>query len=473
MLWRAETIMIEYQKTLKEAISFEGVGLHTGVKVKMILEPAAVNTGIRFKRRDLEGEPEMKADVAYVYSTERSTSLKHKEAVVHTVEHVLSAITGFDLDNVMISLDNEEVPIMDGSAQAFVSGIKKAGVVVQDAERIYFPLNEVIRFYDEEKQAEMVAIPSERFQVSTAIDFDTSILSTQHADMTNISEFEKEIAPARTFCFLHEVQALVDNNLIKGGSLDNAIVFSDRALRAEEKAHLSKIFTTAGDIEVEEGILNNVELRYSNEPARHKLLDVVGDLTLIGMKVRAKFFATRPGHSTNVAFAKLMRDHIKKQKHLQNIPQVDIRAESVVDIRQIETILPHRYPFLLVDKILKMDENEIIGLKMVTYNEPFFQGHFPNNPVMPGVLQLEAMAQTGGIMVLNTVPDPENYVTYFLKIDKAKFRNVVRPGDALVFQIKIAGPVRRGICEMHGVAYVGNKIAAEAEMTAQIVRKKD
>jgi len=467
--------MIEYQKTLKEAVAFEGVGLHTGVKVKMILEPAPVNAGIRFKRRDLEGEPEMKADVAYVYSTERSTSLKHKEAVVHTVEHVLSAITGFDLDNVLISLDNEEVPIMDGSAQEFVTGIKKAGVVVQDAERIYFPLNEVIRLYDEEKQAELVAIPSDCFQVSTAIDFDTVILSTQHADMTHISEYEKEIAPARTFCFLDEVQALLDNNLIKGGSLDNAIVFSDRALRADEKDKLSKIFTASShsDIEVEDGILNNVELRYSNEPARHKLLDVVGDLTLIGMKVRAKFFATRPGHSTNVAFAKLMRDHIKKQKHLQNIPQVDIQAESVVDIRRIEKILPHRYPFLLVDKILKMDENEIIGLKMVTYNEPFFQGHFPNNPVMPGVLQLEAMAQTGGIMVLNTLPDPENYVTYFLKIDKAKFRNVVRPGDALVFQIKIIGPVRRGICEMHGVAYVGNKIAAEAEMTAQVVRKKD
>ncbi len=465
--------MIEYQKTLQGPIELDGVGLHTGVQVKMILEPAPANFGIRFKRRDLEAPNEMKADVGYVVSTDRGTSLQYKEVVVHTVEHVLAAITGCDLDNVLISLDNQEVPIMDGSAMAFVEAINKVGIAVQKEERMYFPLNEVIRLYDEEKQAELVAIPSDCFQVSTAIDFDSAILGTQHADMHHISEFEKEFAPARTFCFLHEVQALVDNNLIKGGSLDNAIVFSDRPLLEEEKKKLSSIFTSEVDIEVEKGILNNVELRYSNEPARHKLLDVVGDLTLIGMKVRAKFFATRPGHSTNFRFAKLMRDHIKKQKHLLNMPQIDIQAESVMDIREIERTLPHRYPFLLVDKILRIEENEIFGLKMVTYNEPFFQGHFPQNPVMPGVLQLEAMAQTGGLLVLSTVPDPENYVTYFLKIDKAKFRNVVRPGDALVFHLKITSPVRRGICEMRGVAYVGNKIAAEAELTAQVVRKPE
>ncbi len=463
--------MAEFQHTLKKAIKISGVGLHTGLPVNISIEPAYPNHGIKFQRIDLEGEPIIKADVNNVCNTERCTVLEEKNAKVHTGEHLLAALTGCGVDNVLIKIDNVEVPILDGSSIEFVEAIQNTGVEQQEAERIYFPLNEVVRFYDEEKKVEMVAVPADSYQFATAIDFDSSVLNTQHAELNDLNLFASEIASARTFCFLHEVEALVDNNLIKGGSLDNAIVFAERPLQTQQQKRLADFFAMP-NIQVEEGILNNVVLRYPNEPARHKLLDVVGDMTLLGMRLNAKIFATRPGHATNVAFVKQLKAHIQKNKHLLKIPQFDIYKEPVYDIKGIIANLPHRYPFLMVDKIIEMDEKSVVGIKMVTINEPFFVGHFPGEPVMPGVLQLEAIAQTGGILVLNTVPDPENYLTYLLKIDKVKFRQIVRPGDVLIFQLELISPIRRGLCEMRGRAYVGNKLVTEAEMTAQIVKRK-
>jgi len=463
--------MKEFQHTVKNSVQLEGIGLHTGVQVKLSIEPAPVNFGIKFQRVDLDDHPIIKADVSNISSTERSTNLEKGGAKVYTVEHLLAALTGTGIDNVLIKLDNIEVPILDGSSQEFVSRLDEAGIEKQEAERVYFPLNEVIRFYDKEKDVEMVAIPSDRYELSTAIDFNSTVLSTQHAHLDSLQDFGKEIAPARTFCFLHEVTALVENDLIKGGSLNNALVFADRALEESEQAKLAEIFSIP-DIQVEEGLLNNVKLRFNNEPARHKLLDVVGDLTLLGMPIRAKIFATRPGHSTNIEFVKLLKKHINENKHLLKIPQYDVFQDPVIDIKGILKSLPHKYPFLLVDKIIELEESKVVGIKMVTINEPFFPGHFPGDPVMPGVLQLEAMAQTGGILVLSTVEDPENYITYLLKIDEVKFRNIVRPGDILVFELELITPIRRGICQMRGHAYVGNKIATEAIITAQILKNK-
>ena len=464
--------MNEFQQTLSKNIELSGVGLHTGSQVKMTLKPAPVNHGFKFQRIDLEGMPTINADADLVVDVSRGTTLEQNGARVATVEHLLAALTGMELDNVLIELNSAEIPIMDGSAAPFIAAIEEAGVEVQNAKREYFHLNSTIHFFDPVKKVEMLAVPAEEYQISVMVDYNSLVLGTQHATLHHISEFKDEFASSRTFCFLHELEYLLDNNLIKGGDLNNAIVIVDRLVTEEELSRLAKLFNRPTVFVEKEGILNNVNLRYQNEPARHKLLDVVGDLSLVGTKIKGKIFATRPGHASNVEFAKKIKAYIKSAKARNVVPEIDPNKKPIFDITQIEKALPHKYPFLLVDKIIEMSENHVVGVKNVTFNEHFFQGHFPGNPVMPGVLQIEAMAQCGGILALKTVEDPQNYDTYFIKIDNARFKNRVIPGDTLIMKLELLSPIRRGICEMKGTAYVGNKIVTEAELVAKIVRKE-
>ncbi|MFT4062530.1 MAG: bifunctional UDP-3-O-[3-hydroxymyristoyl] N-acetylglucosamine deacetylase/3-hydroxyacyl-ACP dehydratase [Edaphocola sp.] len=463
--------MKEYQQTLRTAASINGVGLHTGKEVTLTLKPANPGHGIRFQRIDLPDQPIVKADVDYVVDTSRGTTLEHNGARINTVEHILAALTGMGVDNALLELNGPEIPIMDGSAQPFIDMIDAVGVEGQEAKKVYYSINENIHLYDPVKNVDMLAIPAHDYQITTMIDFNSPVLGTQHASLKSLEDFKATIANSRTFCFLHELEQLLEHNLIKGGQLNNAIVVVDKVVSAEELAKLAKIFNQP-TVEVKsEGILNNLQLHHPNEPARHKLLDVVGDLALTGFNIKAHVIANRPGHATNVEFAKKLKQYIKKNKNLGNIPDYDPNRPPVYDITHIEKSLPHKYPFLLVDKIIEMTDNEVVGIKNVTFNEQFFQGHFPGNPVMPGVLQIEAMAQVGGLLALNNYTDPENYDTYFLKIDKVKFKQKVVPGDTLILKLELMNPIRRGICEMRGTAYVGNKVATEAELVAQILRK--
>lgn len=461
------------QKTLKSAFTIEGKGLHTGVHTRMTILPANAGHGIKFQRTDLPEQPIIKADVDLVVDTSRGTTLEFKGARVATVEHILAALTGMGVDNALIELDNEEIPIMDGSAIDFVEHIEQAGIIEQDAKKIYFSIDTNIAFTDDEKNVEMVATPSTEYKITTMIDFNSNVLGTQHAYLKSLKGFKKEVANCRTFCFLHEIEYLYNNNLIKGGDLNNAIVVVDRVLDKTELDKLAKIFGK-DNIEVkQEGILNNLKLHHNNEPARHKLLDIVGDLTLIGYPIKANIIAYRPGHKANIAFAKKIKEYIRKNKTMLDVPVYDPSAPAIYDINYISKLLPHRYPFLLVDKIIELSDNHIVGIKNITFNEPMFTGHFPDNPVFPGVLQLEALAQTGGVMVLNNQGGPEKqFDTYFLKIDNARFKQKVMPGDTLIMKMELIQPIRRGICEMKGSAYVGNKLVCEADLMAQIVPRE-
>ncbi|HNE46597.1 MAG TPA: bifunctional UDP-3-O-[3-hydroxymyristoyl] N-acetylglucosamine deacetylase/3-hydroxyacyl-ACP dehydratase [Chitinophagales bacterium] len=461
----------EYQHTIKQSVTVSGVGLHTGKEVDMTFHPAAVNHGYKFRRIDLPGSPVIEADADLVTDTARGTTIAKNGASVSTIEHTLAALVGMGIDNVLIDLNGPETPIMDGSSKEFIEAIHSVGAVEQEAEREYINIAENITFKDANRKTEITVMPADDYQVTVMIDFDSKVLGKQHATLDHISEFSGNIGNSRTFCFLHELEMLYENNLIKGGDLNNAIVIVDKEVTNDEMEKLKKMFNKESVSVKKEGILNNLELHWSNEPARHKLLDVVGDLALAGKPIKGKVIASRPGHPSNVAFAKKLKAYYKLRRTQMVGPHYDPNAEPILDINSISKMLPHRYPFLLVDKIIEMGENHIVGLKNITFNEAFFQGHFPNNPVLPGVLQIEALAQTGGIFVLSKVPDPENYDTYFLKIDKVKFKRKVLPGDSLLLKMELMAPIRRGICEMKATAYVGNNIVTEGELTAQVVKR--
>lgn len=460
------------QHTIQSEEQIEGIGLHTGKQVRLRFLPAPVNHGIKFKRIDLDEQPVIPALVTQVANTNRGTTIQSGEAQVSTIEHVLSALAGLAIDNVMIEINGPEVPILDGSADGFVELLKKCGSVEQEEDRIYFEITETISYKDELTGSELMAIPGNEFQVTTMIDFNSPTLGHQYAALDDMADYEKEIAPCRTFVFLHELEKLLNQNLIKGGDLDNAIVIADRIMNKEELSLLAKRLDMP-EINVEKtGVLNTTKLKFENEPARHKLLDVIGDLSLIGAPIKGKIVAKKPGHTSNIEFAKILKKKFQKQRKLNSIPKYDPTAEVLMESTDIQNMLPHRHPFVMVDKILKMTEQYVVGIKAIGFNESYFQGHFPGNPVFPGVLQMEALAQCGGILALSTVEDPHNWDTYFLKIDNAKFKRKVLPGDTLILKCEFLSPIRRGIVHMQGTCYVGNKVVSEGELTAQIVRRK-
>jgi UDP-3-O-[3-hydroxymyristoyl] N-acetylglucosamine deacetylase/3-hydroxyacyl-[acyl-carrier-protein] dehydratase len=447
--------------------------LHTGKEVTLEVVPAPDNHGYKFQRVDLEGEPIIKADCDLVVATDRGTTLEQNGARVYTTEHILAAIYGCQIDNALIKINGPEIPIMDGSSELFVTEFDRVGYVDQNAEREYLELEENIPWEDTEKGIEFLAVPDVHYRVTVMVDYNSPVLGTQHASMYQLSEFRKEISMCRTFVFLRELEFLANNNLIKGGSLDNAIVLVEREdVNQDELKKLAKLLGKEGmEIKVEGmGVLNSTKLKFENEPARHKLLDILGDLALVGKPIKAHILAARPGHSGNVRFAKVLKEYMKSKE--KGVKKFDLTKAPLYNINDIEKMLPHRFPFLMVDKIMEIGEESIVGVKNITMNEPIFQGHFPGNPVFPGVLMIEAMAQVGGIFSLSKVDEPHLYSTYFMKIDNVKFKQKVIPGDTIVFDLKLLSPMRRGLVNMGGIGYVNGKPVVEAQMLAQVVKDK-
>ena len=459
------------QHTISKSVTLSGVGLHTGVVTNMTFLPAASNHGIKFQRIDLPGQPIADADLDYVVDTSRGTTIAHNGARINTVEHVLASLVGLEIDNVLIQLDGPEPPIMDGSSIKFVEALKDAEPVEQEAHRKFFEVTEEVRFKDPDKDIELAALPLNDYRMAVMVDYNSKFLSSQHANLSHVSQFERGFAMCRTFCFVHELEVLYKEGLIKGGDLSNAIVIADRDYSEAELAHLSDVLRKPKvSISKEIGILNNTSLHFPNEMARHKLLDLMGDLALVGRPIKAQILASRPGHASNIELAKKIKK-LMLETEKNNVPIYDPKQPPICSHERIYELLPHRYPFQMIDKIIYLDDNSVVGVKNVTMNEYYFMGHFPSNPVMPGVMQIEAMAQTGGILVLSSVPDPENYWPYLVGIENCRFRKSVIPGDTVIFKCELQAPIRRGIAKMIGKAYVSGQVVCEAEMTASLVRK--
>tara|TARA_Y200000002_G_scaffold95895_1_gene77498 strand:- start:794 stop:2185 length:1392 start_codon:yes stop_codon:yes gene_type:complete len=460
--------MINFQRTINEEGNLEGIGLHTGKKSKLKFVPAVINHGIKFQRIDLDGMPIVDADVNNVVAVERGTTIKQNDAIISTVEHLLAAIVGLQIDNILIQIDGEEIPILDGSSKYFIECLEKCGLKTQDAARKYIEISEKITYNDEENNVEISIYPHNDYRITSMVDYNSEILGSQHYTLNQISNFKKDVSDSRTFCFLHEIEDLFKKNLIKGGDLDNAIVIVDKVIDEKKLKEISQLLGKKNIKVDKQGILNNIKLRYNNEPARHKLLDIVGDLALVGRPMKGHIIAARPGHKSNIEFAKILKNFVKNRNI--NAPKYDPNQKPVFDINGVKNILKHRYPFLLVDKITYLDESEVVGVKNVTVNEDFFNGHFPGNPVMPGVLQIEALAQVGGILVMSSIEEPEKHIPYLAGIENFRFRKMVSPGDTLVMRLRFIAPIKRGIAKMKAEAFVGNNLVSEGNMTATISR---